>query len=438
MTAPTTAPGTPGTSSSTAVITGIGVAAPNGLGTEAWWAATLRGENGIRRVEAYDASAYPSSLAGLIIGFDAAGHLPGRLLPQTDRCTRLALTAADWALADSGADPAALPEYATGVVTSSATGGFEFTHREARKLWTRGPQHVSVYESFAWFYAANSGQISIRHGIRGASGVFVAEQAGGLDAIGHARRTLRKGSSLVVTGGVESALDPWGFVSHIAGGRVSRRTEADRAYLPFDKDASGHVPGEGGAMLVLEDMSAAVRRQAPRVYGELAGYAATFDPPPGSGRPPGLERAARLALADAGLAPGDVDAVFADAAAVPALDDAEAAAVEALFGPYGVPVSVPKTLTGRLMGGAGPLDVVAALLSIRDGVLPPVAHVDRPVPHHRLDLVRGEPRPARVRHALVLARGHGGFNAAAVVSGAPDLPSAAADPSATFPPVPDP
>jgi act minimal PKS chain-length factor (CLF/KS beta) len=410
-----TAPITPATGADAALVTGMGVAAPNGLGAKAWWDAILRGESGIRRVRDYDASRYPSALIGLIPDFDAAACVPGRLLPQTDRVTRLAVAAADWALADAGVDPAAYPEYAMSAVTSNATGGFEFTHREARKLWTQGPQLVSVYESFAWFYAANTGQISIRHGLRGPSGVFVAEQAGGLDAIGHAMRALRKGSSLVVTGGMESAFDPWGLVSHISGGRVSRAGEPDRAYLPFDVGAQGYVPGEGGALLIVESASAAMGRDAPQVYGQIVGYAATFDPPPGSGRPPGLERAARLALADAGADPADIDVVFADAAGVRALDDVEAAAIESIFGPYGIPVTAPKTLTGRLTSGSPALDVAAALLAIRDSVVPAIAHVDRPVPSYRLDLVRGEPRAAAVRAALILARGHGGFNSALVV-----------------------
>ncbi|MFB6622367.1 ketosynthase chain-length factor [Streptomyces sp. NPDC056374] len=412
--AATTDAASTGAERSAPVVTGIGVIAPNGLDTESWWRATLSGEHGIRTVEDYDASSYPTTLVGRITGFDAAEHLPGRLLPQTDRVTRLALTAADRALAESGADLEAMPEYGMGVVTSNATGGFEFTHREIRKLWTEGPQRVSVYESFAWFYAVNTGQISIRKGLRGPSGVLVGEQAGGLDAIGHACRTLRGGGVLSVTGGVESALDPWGLVAHIASGRLSRATDPRAAYLPFDTRAAGYVPGEGGAVLVLEDAGSAAARGA-TVYGEIAGYGATFDPKPGSGRPPGLGRAARTALEQAGVTPGEVDVVFADAAAVPELDDAEAAAVEEIFGPYGVPVTAPKTLTGRLTGGGPPLDVAAALLAIRDGVLPPTFHIERPVARHRLDLVRDVPREARVRTALVLARGYGGFNAAVVV-----------------------
>lgn len=403
-----------------AVVTGIGVAAPNGLGAKTWWDATLRGESGIRPVREYDAAQYPSGLIGLIPDFDAASCIPGKLMPQTDRVTRLAIAAAGWALADADVDLTAYPEYATSAVTSNATGGFEFTHREIRKLWTRGRQHVSVYESFAWFYAANTGQLSIRHGLQGPCGVLVAEQAGGADAIGHARRVLRKGSQLVLTGGMESAFDPWGLVSHISGGLVSRAGQPDRAYLPFDVGAAGYVPGEGGAILVVESLAEARRRGAARVYGQIAGYAATFDPPPGSSRPPGLERAARLAMADAAAGPADIDVVFADAAAVPALDEVEAAAITAIFGPYGVPVTTPKPLTGRLTSGSPALDTAAALLAIRDSVVPAIAHVDRPVPGYPLDLVRGAPRAVPVRAALILARGHGGFNSALVVR-APDL-----------------
>ncbi|MFD3523539.1 ketosynthase chain-length factor [Streptomyces sp. NPDC058653] len=410
-----TASGTASRTRARAVFTGIGVAAPGALGTEEWWAATLRGESGIGPVTDFDASGHGGVLVGRVPGFEPEKLLPGRLLPQTDRVTRLALVAAQEALADAGADPADLPEYAMSAVTSNATGGFEFTHREIRKLWTEGPKRVSVYESFAWFYAVNTGQISIRHGMRGAGGVLVSDQAGGLDALGHARRTLRKGGSLAVAGALESALDPWGLAAHLSSGDHSRSSDPRTAFLPFDSRASGAVPGEGGALFILEDAAHAGERGARQVYGELAGYAATFDPPPGSPRPPGLERAARLALADAGAGPEDIDVVFPDAAGTPARDDAEATALRNLFGPYGVPVSVPKTLTGRLSSGSPALDVAAALLAVRDGVVPPAANLDRPVPGHRLDLVRDLPRELRVRTALVLARGHGGFNAAVVL-----------------------
>ncbi|MDT9680673.1 ketosynthase chain-length factor [Streptomyces sp. TRM76323] len=398
------------------VITGIGVTAPNGLGTETYWKSVLSGHSGIGRVTRFDVSGYPATLAGQIDDFDPAEHLPSRLLPQTDHSTQLALTAAAWALTDAAVSPGDLPDYDMGVITSNALGGFDFTHREFAKLWSKGPEFVSVYESFAWFYAVNTGQISIRHGMRGPSAALVGEQAGGLDALGYARRGIRRGTPLMIAGGVDSALDPWGYVSQLADGRVTRETDPARAYLPFDSLASGHVPGEGGAMLVLEDEDRARARGAERLHAALTGYSATFDPAPGSGRPPGLRRAAENAIADAGLGPADIDAVFADGAGIPELDAAEARALSGLFGAGGVPVTAPKALTGRLYAGGGPLDVVTAALSIRDGVVPPTPGLGGVPDAYGIDVVRGEPRERRVRHVLVLARGRWGFNAAVVVS----------------------
>ncbi|MET8278908.1 ketosynthase chain-length factor [Micromonospora sp. NPDC005174] len=399
--------------SATAVITGLGVAAPTGLGAERHWDATLRGENAISTIERFDARRYPTRLAGQITGYTAEEHLPSRLLPQTDRMTRIALTATDWALADAGVRPEEFDDYDMGVVTASSAGGFEFGQNELRKLWSKGSQHVSAYQSFAWFYAVNSGQISIRNGMKGPSGVVVSDQAGGLDALAHARRQIRRGTPVLVTGSIDASVCPWGWVAQIAGGRLSTEPDPDRAYRPFDADACGQVPGEGGAVLILEDLGAARRRGA-RIYGEIAGYGAALDPPPGSGRGPNLRHAIDLALADAGAAPADIDVVFADASGLPAEDRAEADAITAVFGPRGVPVTVPKTMTGRLNSGAAPLDLATAVLAIAEGRIPPTINVT-PATEYRLDLVIGEPRPALVRAALVLARGHGGFNAAMVV-----------------------
>ncbi|MFJ8686744.1 ketosynthase chain-length factor [Micromonospora wenchangensis] len=399
--------------STTAVVTGLGVAAPNGLGLEEYWRATLDGRSGIDRISRFDPTSYPARLAGEISGFSAADHLPNRLLPQTDRMTQVALVSADWALADAGILPQELPEFDVGVVTASHSGGFEFGQNELQALWSQGGQYVSAYQSFAWFYAVNSGQISIRNGMRGPSGVVVSDQAGGLDALAQARRLVRKGTPVMVTGAVDASICPWGWVAQLAGGGISTVDDPRRAYRPFDAGACGYVPGEGGALLVLEDADYARGRGA-RVYGEIAGYAATFDPRAGSGRAGNLRAAIELALADAGVDASEVDVVFADAAAIPERDAAEAEAIVGVFGPHGVAVTAPKTMTGRLYSGAAPLDVATALLCIRDGVIPPTVH-SAPAPHYLIDLVGPRPRDAVVRIALVLARGHGGFNSALVL-----------------------
>ncbi|MBB1254621.1 ketosynthase chain-length factor [Streptomyces sp. OF3] len=395
------------------VVTGLGVVSPNGLGTEDFWAATRSGKSGIGRITRFDPSRYPARLAGEIPGFVAEEHLPNRLLPQTDRMTRLALVATDWALADAGMVPEDLPAFDMGVVTASHSGGFEFGQNELRKLWSLGSRHVSAYQSFAWFYAVNSGQISIRNGMKGPSGVVVSDQAGGLDAVAQARRQIRRGTALIVSGAVDASICPWGWVAQLAGDRLSTSEEPTRAYLPFDGEARGHVPGEGGAILILESEEAARARGA-RIHGEIAGYGATIDPPPGSGGEAGLRRALETALTDAGVRPEEVDVVFADAAAIPELDRTEADALNTVFGRGAVPVTAPKTMTGRLYSGAAPLDLAAAFLAMADGLIPPTVNTE-PLPEYGLDLVGPQPRPAEVRTAVVLARGQGGFNSAVVV-----------------------
>lgn len=402
-----------------AVVTGIGVTAPNGLGAAAYWAATLAGHSGIRRISRFDPAGYPVRVAGEVRDFTAAEHVPGRLIPQTDHWTHLGLTAAAMALDDAGADPGAFSEYNMAVVTASSSGGTEFGQREIEKLWSKGPRWVGAYQSIAWFYAATTGQISIRHGMRGPCGVLCAEQAGALDAAGKARELVRQGTQLVVTGGTDASLCPYGITAQYANGRLSESDDPGRAYLPFDSRASGYVPGEGGAILIVENAADACARPAPRVYAELAGYAATFDPQPGSGREPTLRRAMGLALADAGLAPEAIDVVFADAAGVPELDRMEADAIRSIFGRRGVPVTAPKTMTGRLNAGGAALDLATALMAMRDGVIPPTVGVTELAPGCDIDLVTGVPRETWIGAALVVARGYGGFNAAIVLAAPP-------------------
>lgn len=397
------------------VFTGLGITAPTGIGIEAHWAAVLAGKSGIGPIDRFDPTGYPVRLAGQVPGFEAKGTVPSRLISQTDHWTHMGLAAGEAALADAGVDPAELPEFEMAVVTSSSSGGTEFGQKEMTALYTHDPSWVGAYQSIAWFYAATTGQLSIRHKMRGPCGVIACEQAGGLDAIGQARRLTRKGARLVVTGGTDASLCPYGFTAQLSTGKLSTVRDPERAYVPFDADASGHLPGEGGAILVLESAESAEERGAGRGYGKVLGYAAGFDPAPGSERPRALRRTAELAMADAGLTPGDIDVVFADASGQPADDRDEATAIAAVFGPSAVPVTAPKTLTGRLYGGGAPLDVATALLALRDGVVPPTTGTREPAPGYAIDLVTGAPRELPLRHALVLARGHGGFTSALVL-----------------------
>lgn len=192
------------------VITGIGVVAPNGVGRENYWKALLAEENGIGELTRFDASRYPARQAGQIDGFEPRDHI----LPfaAADRCLHPLCPGRRRRSPGRGRHRSRLrsDRLQHGCGHLHRAGRLRLHHREFRKLWSQGPEYVSVYESFAWFYAVNTGQISIRHGMRGPGSALVGEQAGGLDAIGHARRTVRAGTRVVLTGGVDSALDPWG------------------------------------------------------------------------------------------------------------------------------------------------------------------------------------------------------------------------------------
>ncbi|MCU1470898.1 MAG: Beta-ketoacyl synthase [Glaciihabitans sp.] len=397
------------------VITGIGIAAANGLGPTGYWRALMNGQSGLGPVTRFDVSGYRSKIAAEVPDFAAARHLPNRLLPQTDHITRLSLVASDWALKQANVTTDDIPSTEIGVVTAAAGGGYEYGQRELAKLHSKGPSFVSAYQSFAWFYAVNTGQISIRHGLRGASSTVVSDQAGGLDAIAHARRLIRHGDNQVtLIGGFDSALCPWAWASHQSSGRMSEATDPAAAFLPFDERANGFAPGEGGAIMVLEAAETAIERPGVRIYGEIAGYAATFDARRPN-RDPGFRRAIELALADANAGPSDIDVIFADAAGEPEADRAEAEAITEIFGPRGVPVTAPKTMTGRLFAGGASLDVATALLALYWDAIPPTINVREVDPEFEIDLVLKHPRHRPLRTALVLARGLGGFNSAMVV-----------------------
>ncbi|GIF71644.1 beta-ketoacyl synthase N-terminal-like domain-containing protein [Asanoa siamensis] len=384
-----------------AVVTGIGVVAPSGLSAEEHWRSTLAGEV---RVDSRD-----GTLAGRVAGFQAEGAVDPRLIIQTDKWTWMSLAATRQALDDAKYDPAAHDPYATSVVLASGSGGNEFGQREIQALWSQGRRAVTAYQSIAWFYAASVGQTSILHGTKGPNQVLVSEGAGGLDSLGAARRVIRRGTPTVIAGGTEAPLSPYAIVCQRTSGLLSQR-----GYRPFDADADGWVPGEGGAVLVVEDATTASVRGARQIYGEIAGYAATHDayhpdrPAPDSAQ---LERAMRKALADAGVTPDEVGFVMADGAGTPALDALEARAIRAVFG-RPVPVSAPQGFVGRLCSGGAALTVATALLALRDGVVPAVGNLARP--GHDLDLVR-EPRRLDADVVLVNARGFGGFNSSVVL-----------------------
>ncbi|WP_225830995.1 ketosynthase chain-length factor [Streptomyces sp. NK08204] len=400
-----------------AAVTGIGVIAPNGTSTETYWKSVKEGISVLDRVTREGCAHLPLRVAGEVRDFDPAAAVEERFLVQTDRFTHFAMAAADLALEDARlgrADTDASP-MSVGVVTAAGSGGGEFGQRELQRLWGKGSRYVGPYQSIAWFYAASTGQISIRRGFKGPCSVVAADEAGGLDALAHAARAVRRGTDVIVAGSTEAPLAPYSMVCQLGYEELSGEPDPDRAYRPFTAGACGFVPAEGGAMLVVESTASARDRGVP-VRAVLAGHAATFT---GASRwaesRDGLAHAIRGALDEAGCAPEEVDVVFADALGVPAADRAEALALADVFGAHGrrPPVTAPKAGIGRGYCAAPVLDTAAAVLALEHGLIPPTPGVFDIC--HDLDLVTGRARAAELRTALVLSRGLMGSNSALVL-----------------------
>ncbi|MDN5384780.1 beta-ketoacyl synthase N-terminal-like domain-containing protein [Streptomyces sp. LB8] len=400
-----------------AVVTGIGVIAPNGTSTEAFWKSTQEGVSVLDRVTREGCTHLPLKVAGEVRSFDPSAVIEERYIVQTDRFTHFAMAAADAALEDARlgrADTEDRP-FSAGVVTAAGSGGGEFGQGELQKLWGKGSRYVGPWQSIAWFYAASTGQISIRRGFKGPCSVVAADEAGGLDALAHAVRAVQRGTDVIVAGSTEAPLAPYSMVCQLGYRELSLVDDPARAYRPFTEGACGFVPAEGGAMFTVEELGAARERGVP-VRATLAGYAATFTGASCWERSrEGLAEAIRGALAEAGCAPEEIDVVFADALGVPQADRAEALAIGDALGAHGrrVPVTAPKTGTGRAYCAAPVLDTVAAVLAMEHGLIPPTPNVFDIC--HDLDLVTGCARPAQVGTALVLSRGLMGSNSALVL-----------------------
>ena len=266
-----------GNAAARCVITGIGVVAPNGVGTHEHWRATLAGDLCVHPIEPFEATGYATPLAGQVPGFGPRSTSTNGSSSRRTAGPGWRSRAAQLALDDAAYDPAAHEAYDTSVILGSGSGGNEFGQREIQALWSRGRRRSAP--------TSRSPGSTRRAPARSRSGtarrdplaVLISEAAGGLDSIGWARRTIRRGTPTVVTGGTEAPISPYALACQITSGRTSSATDPRAGYKPFDSQTTGQVPGEGGAVLVVEDAAAAAARAAPRVYGEVAGYAATHD-----------------------------------------------------------------------------------------------------------------------------------------------------------------
>lgn len=407
------------------VITGVGLHTPVGRDTSEVWDA-LRAAEGTSatRIHRFDPEGLDPPFAAQVPGSAAPAALGAKESRRADRATLLGLAAALDAWADAGGGTGQTttlgdvsPER-LGVVAGTGYGGAETYEAAFATLdehgWGRpGPMHVPGAMA-----NATAAAVSLHLPVRGPSMCLVTACASGAQAIGEGARLIREGTcEAVIAGGTEATITPTTVRAFNRLDALSTRHRPEAASRPFDTRRDGFVIGEGSAFLVLESRDNAVRRGAVP-YGELAGYGRTSDgyhltaPDPDGA---GAQGAMRMALGDAGLTPTEVTHVSAHATSTPRGDAVEAQAIAKVFGSHAVPVTAVKGVTGHLLGAAGAVEAIVALLAMRHREVPPVANLAELDPHCPIDAVRCAPRPMLRGPALSTSFGFGGHNAALVL-----------------------
>ncbi|MBI2939498.1 MAG: beta-ketoacyl-ACP synthase II [Chloroflexi bacterium] len=402
------------------VVTGLGVISPIGVGTDAFWRSLREGRSGIRTIDRFDTSDLPSKVAGLVDGFEAEAYVGRKAARRMDRATQMGVAVASMAIEAAGLPIRQHPEevgvaYGAGLsMPLTFEGEFEVFRRE-------GARRVSPFLIPMVIPNAVAGTISIHTGAQGPTVPISTACATGNDCIGNAYALIQRGVvRAAIAGGVDAPITPFIIAGFANAKALSRRNEPpEEASCPFDRRRDGFVIAEGAGAVVIEDEAWARARGAP-ILAEVLGYAATSDAyhataPEESGA--GAARAITLALRDAGLAPTAIDYVSAHGTSTPLNDVVETRAIKRALGEhaYRTPISSIKSMTGHLLGGAGAVEFVAAVLTIRHGFIPPTINLREPDPECDLDYVPLVGRPAPVRVVLSNSLGFGGQNSAILV-----------------------
>jgi len=402
------------------VITGMGVVSPVGNDITTAWDALVHGKSGIARVARFDPAPYDSQVAGEVRDLDPAKYMDRKEIRRTDRFTHLAVAAATQALRDAKLEKVSDGER-VGTAISSGLGGIQTMNDQVLVMEARGPSRLSPFFVPMLMANAASAQVSMQFGLKGPSLTHVSACASSSHAIGEGGDIIRRGQAdVMVVGGSEAAVVPVVLSAFASMKTLTTRRNDDPASAsrPFDKDRDGFVLSEGAAVVVLEELGHARARGA-RSYGELVGYGATADAyhitapsPEGEGN----ARAMRMALAEAGLRPEQIDYINAHGTSTQPNDREETAAIKQVFGDHAarLMVSSTKSMTGHLLGAAGALEAIVCLLAIRDGCIPPTINYTTPDPGLDLDYVPNTARARAITTALSNSMGFGGHNASLI------------------------
>ncbi len=398
------------------VITGIGLVSSVGIGTEKTWSAILRGQNGISRISAFDASQFTCQIAGEIRDFRPEDFVERKEIKKMGRFIQFAIAASDFAMEMAGCKVSPEDAERVGVYIGSGIGGFEVIEREHRNLLERGPSRISPFFIPATIVNLASGCVSIRTGAKGPNSATATACTTSAHAIGDSYRLIQHGDAdAMICGGAEAPICPMGIGGFAAMRALSTRNhEPERASRPWDKQRDGFVVGEGAGILVLEELERAKGRGA-AIVAEIVGYGMSGDAyhitaPCEDGD--GAYRVMRNSLRDASLQLDQIDYINAHGTSTELGDKAETLAVKRTFGAhaYQLAISSTKSMVGHLLGGAGGLETGVTALAIRDQVAPPTINYEFPDPDCDLDYVPNQARPMRIEYALSNSFGFGGTN----------------------------
>jgi 3-oxoacyl-[acyl-carrier-protein] synthase II len=418
------------------VVTGLGLLTPLGSGVEHNWTGILAGRSGIRPITAFDTEGWGCTIAGELPSVDGRGGGkpgdPGVFDPDSimspkdrkrvDNFILYGIAAADEALADAGWKPESDNDRErTGVMMGSGIGGLGPIAETSLELEAKGPRRISPFFIPSSLINLVSGQISIRHGLKGPNHAVVTACASGVHAIGDAARMIMlDDADVMVAGGAESSIVPIGIAGFLACKALCTdfNDTPEKASRPYDKDHAGFVMGEGAGVVVLEEYEHARARGA-KIYAEVVGYGMSGDAyhitaPSEDGD--GAYRAMAAAVKRAGIQPGDIDYVNAHGTSTMA-DWIELGAVERLVGDAAstVAMSSTKSMTGHLLGAAGAIEAVFTVLAIRDQIAPPTINLDNPERETAIDLVPHKAKPMKIDVAMSNSFGFGGTNASLIL-----------------------
>jgi 3-oxoacyl-[acyl-carrier-protein] synthase II len=398
------------------VITGIGLVSPLGLGVKANWDAVQNGKSGIGLISRFDTEGFSSKIAGEITDFSAEDFIEKKEARKMDPFIQYAVTAAELTIQDAEIDRTLLEGGRTGVYVGSGIGGIGGIEDTVRTLVKKGPGRVSPFFLISTIINEAAGQISIRTKSSGPNMANATACTTGTHSIGDSYRIIARGDAdRMLAGGAEAPVTPLGVAGFCAMRALSTRNDApQKASRPFDKERDGFIVSEGAGILLLEELGAAMRRNAP-IYAEIIGYSMNGDAYHVSAPCPdgdGAYRVMKNALKDAGLVPEQLQYVNAHGTSTPWNDKIETLAIKRVFQDHAPKLAVnsTKSMTGHLLGAAGGLETGITALALKNQIIPPTINYENPDPECDLDYVPNQMRPGEILHALSNSFGFGGTN----------------------------